>query len=280
LRLACTGKHLQYYYSAKHKNRILYLANLWPRTDKKEERIMRPDGRKPNQLRPITFTKDFIAHPYGSVLISQGNTRVLCNVSVEDKVPKWMQSQNIPGGWVTAEYAMLPASTHTRRPRETHGFSGRTQEIRRLIGRSMRMALDLKQLGPRTLTVDCDVLQADGGTRTASITGAYVALAIAIQKLESQGQLDTSNPLNPIAAVSVGIVDGIPILDLSYEEDSKAEVDMNVVMTGEGDFIEVQGTAEHSPFTGTQLSQLLDYAHQGIRELIILQENTLNNNPS
>jgi len=237
---------------------------------------MRPDGRKPDQLRPITLTKDFISHPYGSVLICQGETRVLCNVSVEDKVPRWMQSQNVPGGWVTAEYAMLPASTHTRRPRETHGFSGRTQEIRRLIGRSMRMALDLKQLGPRTLTVDCDVLQADGGTRTAAITGAYVALALAVQKLTTTGQLAIPISLTPIAAVSVGVVDGIPILDLSYEEDNQAEVDMNVVMTQEGEFIEIQGTGEHAPFSGIQLRQLLDYAHQGIQELLILQENILN----
>jgi ribonuclease PH len=199
----------------------------------------------------------------------------LCNVTVEDLTPKWMQSQNVPGGWITAEYAMLPRATHTRTPRETSGLSGRTQEIRRLIGRSLRMALDLQQLGPRTLTIDCDVLQADGGTRTAAITGASVALALALRKLQHSGLLTAEFHPLAIAAVSVGILNGEPVLDLSYDEDRKAEVDMNVVMTEQGEFIEIQGTAELRPFSRSRLDHLLGYAQKGIQELIGLQKEAL-----
>jgi ribonuclease PH len=236
---------------------------------------MRPDHRLPDQLRPVKFDLDFISYPEGSVLISQGNTRVLCNASIEEGVPRWMQSQNISGGWITAEYAMLPRATHTRTPRETAGLSGRTQEIRRLVGRSMRAAVDLKQLGSRTITLDCDVLQADGGTRTAAITGSYVSLAIALEKFILEGKIPPSTLSAAVAAVSVGIVDGECRLDLCYEEDSTAQADMNIVMTGAGEFVEIQGTAEKSPFSHTEFQQMLDYARKGIEELLSLQKGLL-----
>lgn len=236
---------------------------------------MRLDGRRPDQLRPVNFTLNYIIYPEGSVLIEQGNTRVLCNVSVEETIPKWMQNQNLRGGWITAEYSMLPRSTLTRTPRETNALSGRTHEIRRLIGRSLRMAVNLQQLESKTLTIDCDVLQADGGTRTAAITGAYVALVLALRKLKQTGAIDEDIPTTAVAAVSVGIVRGEPYLDLTYEEDHQAEVDLNVVMTERGEYIEIQGTAEAQPFSRSQLDQLLDFARKGILELIELQKQAL-----
>jgi len=234
---------------------------------------MRPDGRANDELRPVIITPDYITYPEGSVLIEMGQTRVICNVSVEERVPAWLVGQN--QGWITAEYGMLPRSTHTRTPRETQGPGARTQEIRRLIGRSLRAAVDLTKLGERTLTVDCDVIQADGGTRTAAITGGYVALAIALRKLIRGGLIHARAMKSPVAAVSVGIVQGEPVLDLCYEEDSMAEVDFNVVMTAEGQYVEVQGTAESNPFSRTQMNALLDLAEKGIRELLALQKRVL-----
>ncbi len=236
---------------------------------------MRVDGRKNNELRPVTITPGYIIYPEGSALITAGNTRVLCNVTIEDIVPRWMKVQGVQGGWITGEYSLLPRSTHTRTPREINGLGGRTQEIRRLIGRSLRKAVDLKKLGERTITVDCDVLQADGGTRTAAITGAYVALSIAIRKLISQGKAPAGALLQPVAAVSVGIVKSSPILDLCYEEDSTAQVDVNVVMNASGEYIEVQGTAEGDPFPRRQLDELLDLAATGIQTLLKIQQEAL-----
>ena len=236
---------------------------------------MRIDNRKFDELRPVTLTPDYIVYPEGSVLVTMGNTKVLCNVSIADEVPGWMRSQGVEGGWVTAEYALLPRSTHTRTRRERRGLGGRTQEIQRLIGRSLRAAVHLDLLGARTCTVDCDVLQADGGTRTASITGGYVALAIALQKLVAGGELPPEVFAAPVAAVSVGVVAGQPLLDLCYEEDSAAEVDLNVVMNAEGAFIEVQGTAERGAFPRVMLDQLLDLAQKGIGELLEIQRRVL-----
>ncbi len=230
---------------------------------------MRPDGRANDELRPVVITPDYITYPEGSVLIEMGQTKVICNVSVEERVPPWLIGQN--QGWVTAEYGMLPRSTHTRTPRETRGPAARTQEIRRLIGRSLRAAVDLTKLGERTLTVDCDVIQADGGTRTAAITGGWVALHDAFTAGMAEGLV----PVNPItdhlAAISVGIVDGELLLDLPYEEDAGAEVDLNVVMTGSGGLVEVQGTAEGEPFSRAQLDELLDMASAGIDRLVAAQ---------
>lgn len=233
---------------------------------------MRPDGRRPNQLRPITFTLGYTDYAEGSVLVSMGGTRVLCNASVEDKVPPWLVGKG--QGWLTGEYSLLPRSTHTRTPRETTP-SGRTQEIRRLIGRSLRVCVDLTRLGERTLTVDCDVLQADGGTRTAAVTGGYVATALALRKLIDAGAVPPDVLATSVAAVSVGIVEGEPRLDLCYAEDAKAEVDCNVVMTAEGRFVEVQGTAEREPFDHAALDTLLTLAERGIRELMAAQQAAL-----
>lgn len=208
-------------------------------------------------------------------MISQGNTRVLCNASIEDGVPRWMQTQKVPGGWITAEYAMLPRATHTRTPRETGSLSGRTQEIRRLIGRSMRAAVDLEKLGPRTITLDCDVLQADGGTRTAAITGSYVSLVIALEKLIHQGIIPQATLTTAVAAVSVGIVNGECRLDLCYQEDSNAQADMNIVMTDSGTFIEIQGTAEKDPFSHAEFQEMLGLAEKGIKELLLYQTTLL-----
>jgi ribonuclease PH len=238
---------------------------------------MRNDGRKNNQLRAVDFILDFIQYPEGSVLIKQGNTHVLCNVTLENSVPRWMQLQNISGGWVTAEYAMLPRATHLRTPRETNGLSGRTQEIKRLIGRSLRAGVDLPLLGPRTCIVDCDVLMADGGTRTAAITGAYVALELALRKLISDQLVPPETIRAQVAATSVGLIQGDPVLDLCYLEDSQAEVDLNVVMTSDGNFVEIQGTAETKPFSRHQLDQLLDLAESGIRKLHAIQRQALAN---
>jgi ribonuclease PH len=235
----------------------------------------RTDGRAPNELRPVKIAPGFLPYAEGSVLIEMGNTRVICAASLEDRVPPFLR--NTGQGWLTAEYAMLPRSTQTRTSREIGrgGPSGRTHEIQRLIGRSLRAVADMKALGERTLTIDCDVLQADGGTRTAAITGAYVAFALAGSRLLKSGKISRSIVLNQVAAVSVGIVDNVPLLDLKYDEDSRAEVDMNVVCTGDGRFIEVQGTAEREPFSRVQMDDLLALAETGIRELVQLQQTVL-----
>ena len=236
---------------------------------------MRQDGRVNNQLRPIRLLPNYTPYAEGSVLIEQGSTRVLCNVTIEDGVPRWRQSQDQTGGWITAEYCMLPRSTLQRTPRETSGLTGRTQEIRRLIGRSLRAAVDLSLLGPRTCTIDCDVLQADGGTRTAAISGSYVALMLALKRLIMAGQAPESVLHTAVAAVSVGVISGQPMLDLCYQEDSQAEVDFNVVMTAKGEYIEVQGTAEAMPFDRGMLNNLLDLAQVGIQEIFSIQASLL-----
>lgn len=233
--------------------------------------MQRENSRLSNQIREISVVKNFISYPEGSVLFSQGNTKVLCNVTIEDGVPRWMQSQNIPGGWITAEYSMLPRATHLRTARETNGLSGRTQEIKRLIGRSLRSAVDLAHLGQRTITIDCDVLQADGGTRTASITGGFIALNLALQNLIRQDKISAEIIPTNVAAISVGIVEGTPLLDLCYQEDSHAEVDLNIVMNSRGEFIEIQGTAEKEPFSRLVLNELIDLAKAGIEKLIEIQ---------
>ncbi|HET9621254.1 MAG TPA: ribonuclease PH [Kofleriaceae bacterium] len=228
---------------------------------------MRPDGRQPDQLRPLEIIPHYQKHAEGSALIKLGDTWVLCSASVEDGVPGFLTGKG--RGWLTAEYAMLPRSTHTRSKRDP---GGRGKEIQRLIGRSLRAAIDLTQLGERTIAVDCDVLSADGGTRVASITGAWIALAFAIDKLVATGKLASASALlPPVAAVSVGIVDGQVVLDLPYVEDSKAEVDMNVVGSEDGKLIEVQGTAEHGTFDRAQLDAMLDLATAGIRQLTAAQ---------
>jgi ribonuclease PH len=237
--------------------------------------MRRVDGRAADELRPVTITPDYVVYPEGSALIAMGETKVLCNVTIEETVPGWMRVQGVEGGWVSAEYALLPRSTHRRTPRETFGLRGRTQEIRRLIGRSLRAAVDLEKLGERTCVVDCDVLQADGGTRTAAVTGGYVALAIALDKLIRGGLLPAGVLKPAVAAVSVGVVGEGPMLDLCYEEDSTAEVDVNVVMNETGDLIEVQGTAEGAPFSRSKLNELLDLAEEGVSELLALQQSAL-----
>lgn len=233
---------------------------------------MRRD-RPPDTLRPVTITPGYLDYAEGSALIACGNTRVLCAATVEPGVPAWLEGKG--SGWITAEYAMLPRSTARRTPREIHGLGGRTQEIRRLIGRSLRAAVPLQALGAHTMIIDCDVIQADGGTRTAAITGGYVALALAARKMLELGLVDEPIPLTPVAAVSAGIVDGELLLDLCYAEDSRAEVDLNVVMNAKGAYIEVQGTGESSTFTGEQLDELLALAHSGIERLLALQQNAL-----
>jgi ribonuclease PH len=230
--------------------------------------MSRNDGRNNNQIRPLEFVLNYVDYPEGSVLISIGKTRVLCNVSVEDKVPAWMEKNDLPGGWITAEYALLPRSTSIRVRRETEGLSGRTQEIKRLIGRSLRAGFNLGLLGNRTFIVDCDVLQADGGTRTASVTGGYAALCLALNDLVKGGSISPEVFLSPVAAISVGIISGTPVLDLNYTEDSQAEADLNVVMNQEGKFIEIQGTAEGSTFSREVLDTMLEYAESGIQQLI------------
>lgn len=237
--------------------------------------MTRVDGRKNNQLRPVNFQTDFVEYPEGSVLITVGKTRVLCNVSVEDKVPAWMDDPDSTRGWITAEYALLPRSTTTRVKRETDGFSGRTQEIKRLIGRSLRAGFNLALLGKRTFIVDCDVLQADGGTRTASITGGYLALVLAMNDLLASGEISPEVFLPPVAAVSVGLLKNELLLDLNYHEDARADADLNIVMNGEGDFIEVQGTGEGGVFAREELDQLLDLASKGIQELLRIQANSI-----
>ncbi len=233
----------------------------------------RPDDRAPDQLRPIQFERNFTKYAAGSVLAHCGNTRVLCTVSVSDDVPRFLKGSG--KGWLTAEYRMLPGATHTRKSRELMKLSGRTQEIQRLIGRSLRAAVDLEAIGERTLTVDADVIQADGGTRTTSITGAYVALEDAIAHLISTGKLTASPIRHQIAAISVGLLQGDPFLDLNYPEDSAADIDFNVVMNEKLEYIETQGTAESGSFTRPQLNAMLDYAEKGIGELMQLQKAAL-----
>ena len=238
--------------------------------------LFRPGNRPANALRAIRLTPDFVATAEGSVLIESGNTRVLCNATIEQGVPGWLR--NSGRGWVTAEYGMLPRATLTRTPRESERgkVGGRTHEIQRLIGRSLRSVIDMKALGERTIILDCDVLQADGGTRTAAITGACVALALAINKLVAAGTLKTSPLRQMVAATSVGIVDGNVLLDLAYEEDSRATVDMNVVMLADGGLVETQATAEKDSYSRKQLSEMLDYAEKGIHELLAAQSTILN----
>ena len=236
---------------------------------------MRPSGRQPDQLRPITITRNFTKHAEGSVLVCFGDTQVICTASVEEKVPRFLKGAG--QGWVTAEYGMLPRSTTDRMGREAARGKqgGRTLEIQRLIGRSLRAAVDLKALGERTITLDCDVIQADGGTRTASITGACVALVEAINKTRELDLLDVDPMLGMVASVSVGVFNGTPVLDLDYAEDSNAETDMNVVMDEKGGFIEVQGTAEGAAYSRDELNAMLDLAHQGISEIVQLQRQAL-----
>jgi ribonuclease PH len=235
----------------------------------------RTDGRAPDELRPARITPGFLPYAEGSVLIEMGNTRVVCSASLEDRVPPFLR--NTGQGWLTAEYAMLPRATQTRTGREIGrgGPSGRTHEIQRLIGRSLRAIADMKALSERTLTIDCDVLQADGGTRTAAITGAYVAFALASRHLLKIGKITRSLTTHHVAAVSVGIVGNTPLLDLKYDEDSRAEVDMNVVCTSDGRFIELQGTAEREPFNRAQMDELLALATQGIDVLVGIQKSVI-----
>jgi ribonuclease PH len=234
--------------------------------------FQRSDNRAANQMRPVKITRNYTMHAEGSVLIEFGNTKVLCTASVEEKVPPHQKGSG--EGWVTAEYGMLPRATHTRSSREAAKGkqTGRTQEIQRLIGRSLRAVFDLKKLGERTISLDCDVIQADGGTRTAGITGAFVAAQDAVNKLIKEGKLTESPIIQPVAAISVGIVQGTPLLDLEYTEDSACDTDMNVVMTGAGSFVEVQGTAEGAAFSRKEMDQLLALAEKGIAELIALQK--------
>jgi ribonuclease PH len=237
--------------------------------------MTRPSGRRPAQLREVLIQRNFTRHAEGSVLVAFGDTRVICTASVEDGVPGFLRGRG--RGWVTAEYGMLPRSTHSRTDREAARGkqSGRTQEIQRLIGRSLRVVTDLERLGERTVKLDCDVIQADGGTRTASVTGAFVALHDAVGTLLRSGALAASPIRDFVAAVAVGLVEGVPVLDLDYAEDSDCDTDMNVVMTGSGGFVEVQGTAEGEPFSAAQMSALLALAKQGIAELVAKQKAAL-----
>ena len=237
----------------------------------------RPDGRARDQIRPISFQLDFAPHATGSVLVSSGNTRVICSAMVEEGVPRWMKEQKVSGGWITAEYSMLPYSTLQRKARDiSRGkLDGRGVEIQRLIGRSLRATIDLEALGPRTMWLDCDVLQADGGTRTAAITGACVAVALAGRRLVEQKLVEKNPLLQWVAAVSVGIVGGEPVLDLNYLEDRDASVDMNVVMTAGGQFIELQGSGEESTFSPEQLEAMLALARKGVGDLLAHQQQAL-----
>ena len=238
---------------------------------------LRADGRRADQLRPLRFQNHIAPCATGSTLIEWGNTRVICGVMVEEMVPRWMKDQNVSGGWITAEYSMLPYSTQQRKPRDISKgkIDGRSQEIQRLIGRAMRAAVDLEKLGPRTIWVDCDVLQADGGTRTAAITGSYLALSLAVRKLIAEEKLKENPLLKAVAAVSVGIVNQQVLLDLCYVEDAAAQVDLNIAMTEAGEFIELQGTGEESTFNDSQLSQMLALGKAGIRQLLQAQKAAL-----
>jgi ribonuclease PH len=239
--------------------------------------LLRADGRRAGELRPVRFQNHIAPNATGSTLIEWGQTRVICGVTVEESVPRWMKEQNVTGGWITAEYSMLPYSTLQRKARDSSKgrIDGRSQEIQRLIGRSLRAAIDLEKLGPRTIWVDCDVLQADGGTRTAAITGAFVALSLAMKKLIADGKVPQSPLLEPVAAVSAGLVNDQPVLDLCYTEDVAAAVDMNLVMNAAGEFIELQGNGEEATFTEAQLAALLALGKSGIRQLLELQQAAL-----
>ena len=238
---------------------------------------VRADGRQPNELRPVRFQNHIAPYATGSTLIEWGSTRVICGATVEEIVPRWMKEQNVAGGWITAEYSMLPYSTLQRKQRDIAKgrIDGRSQEIQRLIGRALRAAINLEKLGSRTIWVDCDVLQADGGTRTAAITGAFVALSLAVRKLMTEGRLAEDPLLQPVAAVSVGMVVGQPLLDLCYTEDVAAAVDLNLVMNAAGEFIELQGTGEESTFTEMELASLLTLGKAGIRQLLQAQQAAL-----
>ncbi|MDF3127573.1 ribonuclease PH [Kiritimatiellaeota bacterium B1221] len=237
---------------------------------------LRSDLRKNDQLRPVTIQKNIAPAATGSCLISFGKTQVICAVNIEDKIPGWMRYQKVSGGWLTAEYSMLPYSTEERSRRPGANPNGRSIEIQRLIGRSLRASVDLLKLGPKTITIDCDVLNADGGTRTASITGAYVALVLAIRKLQKEGKLKKDPLTEQVAAISVGIVKGVPMLDLCYEEDFAASTDANTVMTASGNFIEVQSTAEEGTYSREELNAMLDIAEKGNKELMAMQLAALN----
>ncbi len=242
----------------------------------RQKKATRTDGREPGQLRPVSVMPGFLLKPPGSVLIRCGDTRVLCSADISDDLPPWMRSQKVPGGWITAEYQMLPGSNSPRSRRENKsGPSGRSQEIQRLIGRSLRAAVDLNALGSRLVTIDCDVLDADGGTRCASITGAMVAMEIAIDSLIRAGSLETNPIIHRIAAVSAGILDGSPVLDLCYDEDSRAQVDANFVMTEKGDLIEVQASAEGRVFSREQLDKMLKLARLGTKKLCSEQKKAI-----
>ncbi len=237
----------------------------------------RLDGRAPNQIRPISFEIGIAPHASGSVVVGMGNTRVICAVMIDEGVPRWMKEQSVTGGWLTAEYSMLPYSTQTRKPRDIAKgkLDGRSSEIQRLIGRSLRAVVDLEKLGPRTMWVDCDVLQADGGTRTAAITGASLAMAIACEGLVRLGKLKQSPLRKLVAAVSAGVLDGTPVLDLNYEEDKAVTVDFNLVATEDGEFVEMQGSGEEATFSDAELSAMLDLGRKGIGDLIAAQREAL-----
>jgi len=239
--------------------------------------MTRSDGRKADEIRPISITRDYQLHPAGSVLIEAGRTRVICAATLQDQIPRWMRAQNVSGGWLTAEYQMLPSATSDRGRRESSrtGPSGRTQEIQRLIGRCLRCVVDLEKVGPRTMQLDCDVIDADGGTRCASIAGASVAARLAMKRLFVDGKLTAWPMKEHVAAVSVGIVNGEVLLDLAYEEDAAADVDMNVVMTESGALVEVQGTAEGTPFSRNQMDEMMEMARKGIQEIIAIQKGAL-----
>ena len=240
-------------------------------------RMTRPDGRADDQLRPISFIPNVAPNATGSVLVSFGDTKVICSASIEEDIPRWMRAQRVEGGWLTAEYSMLPYSTLERKPRDiSRGkLDGRSSEIQRLIGRALRAVVDLKKVGQRTIWIDCDVLQADGGTRTASISGGCVAMAIALNKLMAQGKLKHFPIKNLVAAVSAGVYQGTPILDLNYPEDKGASVDFNVVMTESGKFVEVQGSGEEAVFSSEEMTAMLELSRKGIAEIITLQKNAI-----
>jgi ribonuclease PH len=239
----------------------------------REEDAMRSDGRALDELRPVSMTPGYVIHPEGSVLIEMGRTHVLCNATIEDRVPRWRLSSG--HGWITAEYALLPRATEERTRRETSGLRGRTQEIRRLIGRSLRMAVDMRHLGQRQVILDCDVIQADGGTRTAAVTGGYVALVLALRKLIAQDVVSPAVLHRQVASISVGVVDNQAMLDLCYEEDKRAQADLNIVMTEAGEYVEIQGTAERAPFDRGMMDRLLDLAGTGIEQLLVAQRAVL-----
>jgi ribonuclease PH len=234
----------------------------------------RPDGRAADQIRPISFEIGIAPNATGSVLVAMGNTRVICGVMIEETVPRWMKEQSVTGGWLTAEYSMLPYSTNTRKPRDISKgrLDGRSTEIQRLIGRSLRAVVDLEKLGARTMWIDCDVLQADGGTRTAAITGASLAVAVACRRLVEEKKIDSSPIRKLVAAVSAGVLGGVPVLDLNYEEDKAVTVDFNLVATEEGEFVEMQGSGEEATFSSDELAEMLALGRKGIGELIAAQQ--------